>query len=59
MVIKKQIDAAMQSAKHSMQTDGFKIMEEHTKLVEKQLKNEKTEEEFLNEVRKRIKQKGK
>ncbi|GAB6562226.1 hypothetical protein bcgnr5377_61660 [Bacillus cereus] len=44
----------MQGVKHSMQTDGFEITEEQTKLVAKQLRNEITEEEFLQEVRKRI-----
>ncbi|OFD52870.1 hypothetical protein BWGOE4_55940 [Bacillus mycoides] len=51
---KKKITAAMQGAKHSMQTDGFEITEEHTKLVEKRLRNEITEEEFLKEVRKLV-----
>lgn len=56
---KKNVKAAIQSAKHSMKTDGFKITEEHTKLVTKQLNNEINEEEFLQEVRKRVNQKGK
>ncbi|BCC56657.1 MULTISPECIES: hypothetical protein [Bacillus] len=51
---KENVKAAMQGVKHSMQTDGFEITEEQTKLVAKQLRNEITEEEFLQEVRKRI-----
>ncbi|MCC2414294.1 MULTISPECIES: hypothetical protein [Bacillus cereus group] len=55
MVIKKQITAAMQSAKHSLEVEEFKITREHEELVEKRLNNEITEEEFLEEVRRRIK----
>ncbi|MGM2612132.1 hypothetical protein [Bacillus cereus group sp. BceL008] len=52
--MKKKVTAAMQKAKFSLETEGFTITEEHTKLVEKRLNEEITEEEFLQEVRKRI-----
>lgn len=54
MVIKKQIDAAMKEAKHSLEIEGFTITEKHEELVAKRLRNEITEEQFLEEVRKRV-----
>ncbi|WP_448163651.1 hypothetical protein [Bacillus mobilis] len=59
MVIKKQIEQIMKVSKHSLETEGFTITEEHTKLVEKRLRNKINDEDFLKEVRKRIKQKEK
>ncbi|WP_242303279.1 antitoxin VbhA family protein [Bacillus cereus group sp. BfR-BA-01495] len=56
---KRQIDAALQSTKHSLETDGFQVTKEQEELVKKQLQSELTEEQFLEEVRKRIKQKEK
>ncbi|HFJ9368784.1 tyrosine-type recombinase/integrase [Bacillus cereus group sp. BY6-1LC] len=52
------ISWSVASAKNSLEIDGFDITEEHTKLILKRLTNQISEEEFLEEVRKRVK-KGK
>lgn len=56
---KRQIDAALKSAKRSLETDGFQVKKEQEELVKKQLKGNLTEGQFLEEVRKRIKPKEK
>lgn len=54
----KKITAAMQSAKVSLEVENITVTETHDKLVFKCLNGEVTEEQFLEEVRKRAK-KGK
>lgn len=49
------ISWSVASAKNSLEIDGFDITEEHTKLILKRLTNQISEEEFLEEVRKRVK----
>ncbi|MCC2425446.1 hypothetical protein [Bacillus wiedmannii] len=51
---KKNVKAAMQSAKHSLEVENITITKTHDKLVSKCLNNEITEEQFLEEVRKRL-----
>lgn len=51
---KKQIEQVMGEAKHSLEIEGFTITEEHTKLVKERLEESISEEDFLQEVRKRI-----
>lgn len=51
---KKQIEQIMRESKYSLEVEGFTITEEHTKLVKERLEGKITEEEFLQEVRKRI-----
>lgn len=55
---KKQIEKAMKEAKYSLEFEGFEITKDHEQLVARQINNEITEEEFLEELRKRVK-KGK
>lgn len=52
---KKQIDAAMKCAKHSLEVENITITKSHDNLVYKCLNGEVTEEQFLEEVRKRTK----
>lgn len=54
MVIKKEITAAMRSAKASLEVENITITKSHDKLVSKCLNGEVTEEQFLEEVRKRL-----
>ncbi|HFK1477194.1 TPA: antitoxin VbhA family protein [Bacillus paranthracis] len=54
---KRQTDAALRSARHSLETEGFQVTKHHEELVKKQLQGKLTEEQFLEEVRKRIEQK--
>ncbi|KYQ02987.1 hypothetical protein B4079_1863 [Bacillus cereus] len=44
----------MQSAKHSLEVENITITKTHDKLVYKCLNGEVTEEQFLEEVRKRL-----
>ncbi|MBF8118130.1 hypothetical protein [Bacillus cereus] len=47
-------DEAMKEARKSLELSGFWITRDHNELVSKQLKNEISEEEFLQEIRKRL-----
>jgi hypothetical protein len=47
-------DEAMKEARGSMALSGFQVTKKHDKLVSKRLKNEISEEEFLQEIRKRL-----
>ncbi|HDR7220626.1 TPA: hypothetical protein QCW55_005632 [Bacillus cereus] len=56
--MKKKVKAAMRSAKASLEVENITITKSHDKLVSKCLNGEVTEEQFLEEVRKRA-EKGK
>ncbi|MEG7894681.1 hypothetical protein J0818_30345 [Bacillus cereus] len=47
-------DEAMKEARKSLELSGFQVTKEHDKLVSKQLENEISEEECLQETRKRL-----
>ena len=49
---------AMKNAKASLELSGFKVGEEHTELVRKDLAGELTNEEFLEEAKRLVQEKG-
>ncbi len=56
---KRKVAAALKSVRRSLETDGFQVTNEHEGLVKSQLQGDITEEQFLEEVRNRIKLKEK
>lgn len=51
-------DEIMKEARKSMELSGFRIGKDHDELVRKQLEGKISEEEFLKEVRNRLKRRN-